>query len=141
MSKEAMKLALEHAKRDERHASHAETRYWCHMYRDIAEKAVEALAEQPAPVAKPRKQEPVAYAVYHRMGGSKSLHWSEQHSPDGDSNEYQLLPLYTSPQAQPAQRKPLTDEQWQSIADTLGCIITRSQKDAIEATIGIKGDA
>lgn len=42
---------------------------------------------------------------------------------------------------QPAQRKPLTDEQWQSIADTLGCIITRGQKDAIEATIGIKGDA
>ena len=48
MSKEAMKLALEHAKRDERHMNHAETRYWCRMYRDIAEKAIEALAEQPA---------------------------------------------------------------------------------------------
>jgi hypothetical protein len=45
MSKEAMKLALEHAKRDERHLNHAETRYWCRMYRDIAEKAVEALAK------------------------------------------------------------------------------------------------
>ncbi len=43
----------------------------------------------------------------------------------------------------PAQRTwvGLTDEQWQSIADTLGCFITRGQKDAIEATIGIKGDA
>ena len=62
----------------------------------------EALAEQPA------QQEPVAYAVYHRKGGGKSLHWPEQHSPDFDANEYQLVPLYTSP---PAQRKPLTDEQ------------------------------
>lgn len=39
---------------------------------------------------------------------------------------------------QPAQRKPLTDEEWQSIADTLGCFITRGQKDAIEAALGIK---
>lgn len=38
----------------------------------------------------------------------------------------------------PAQRKPLTDEEWQSIADTLGCFITRGQKDAIEAALGIK---
>jgi hypothetical protein len=45
MSKEEIKLALEHAKRDERHLNHAETRYWCRMYRDIAEKAVEALAK------------------------------------------------------------------------------------------------
>ena len=36
------------------------------------------------------------------------------------------------------QRKPLTDEQWQVIADTLDCLITRKQKDAIEAVIGIK---
>lgn len=57
MSKEAMKLALEHAKRDERHMNHAETRYWCRMYRDMAEKAIEALAEQPA------QQEPVAWGV------------------------------------------------------------------------------
>ena len=63
MSKEAMKLALEHAKRDERHLNHAETRYWCRMYRDIAEKAVEALANPdfwegyvPEPV-KPAQQE------------------------------------------------------------------------------------
>jgi hypothetical protein len=35
-------------------------------------------------------------------------------------------------------RKPLSDEQWQVMADTLGCLITRTQKDAIEAVIGIK---
>jgi hypothetical protein len=55
-------------------------------------------AAQPAPV-----QEPVAYAVYHRMGGGKSLHWPEQHSENGDANEYKLFPLYTTlPAAQPA---------------------------------------
>ena len=39
------------------------------------------------------------------------------------------------------QRKPLTDEEWQVIADTLDCLITRKQKDAIEAVIGIKEEA
>jgi hypothetical protein len=53
-------------------------------------------AAQPAPV-----QAPVAYAVYHRMGGGKSLHWPEQHSENGDANEYELVPLYTTPPAQP----------------------------------------
>ena len=52
----------------------------------------------------PAQQEPVAYAVYHRMGGGKSLHWPEQHSDEGDHNEYHLVPLYTSPQ--PAQQEP-----------------------------------
>lgn len=37
---------------------------------------------------------PVGYAVYHRLGGSKTFHWPEQHSPDGDANEYRLVPLY-----------------------------------------------
>lgn len=45
--------------------------------------------------------------------------------------------LYTSPHA----GKPLTDEQWQVIADVLDCFILRHQKDAIEKAIGIKGDA
>ena len=37
--------------------------------------------------------------------------------------------------ATPPQRKPLTDDQWQVIADTLDCFITRSQKDIIEAKL------
>ena len=45
-------------------------------------------------VMEPAQQEPVAYAVYHRMGGGKSLHWPEQHSPDGDASKYQLVPLF-----------------------------------------------
>lgn len=51
-------------------------------------------------LAMAEQQKPVAYAVYHRMGGSKSLHWPEQHSDAGDHNQYQLVPLYTSPPAQ-----------------------------------------
>jgi len=83
MSKEAMKLALEALE-------------WCHGGEPCGTAQAitalrEALAKQPA------QQEPVAYAVYHRKGGGKSLHWPEQHSPDGDANEYQLVPLYTSP--------------------------------------------
>lgn len=88
--------------------------------------AVELLAEQPAPV----QQEPVAYWIPK----------AEQFciaSPSGRPFAKAWEPLYTYPPAS----KPLTDEQWQSISDTLGCIITRGQKDALEATIGIKGDA
>ena len=49
-----------------------------------------------------------------------------------DSNKG--VAFYTAP----PQRKPLTDEQWQVIADTLDCLITRKHKDAIEAAHGIK---
>ncbi len=38
--------------------------------------------------------EPVAYAVYDRRGGSKSIHWAEQHCPDGDADLYEVVPLY-----------------------------------------------
>lgn len=63
---------------------------------------LDCIDQTPLTVAAPQpaQQEPVAYAVYHRMGGSKSLHWLEQHSPDGDASQYQLLPLYTSSQAE-----------------------------------------
>ena len=51
---------------------------------------------------------------------------------DAQNRSYQV-----AKSTQPAQRTwvGLTDEQWQSIADTLGCIITRGQKDAIEAKL------
>ncbi len=38
-------------------------------------------------------QEPVAWAVYDKRGGSKSLHWPEQHSPDGDATMFDAVPL------------------------------------------------
>ena len=100
----------------------------------IEDKAItalrEALAEQPA------QQEPVAYAVYHRMGGSKSLHWHEQHSPDGDANEYQLLPLYASPQAQRTW-VGLTDEQIDSIV-AMSCKKDSSHLDAARVARAIE---
>lgn len=40
---------------------------------------------------------------------------------------------------QPVERKPLTDEQWQRIADLTNSILTRATKDEIERVIGIKG--
>jgi hypothetical protein len=127
MSKEAMKLALEHAKRDERHLNHAETRYWCRMYRDIAEKAVEALAKPdfwegyvPEPVKpaqcapaedgvcealdcsnhKPAQQEPVAWMSPH--GGFLSANYINNFA-SGLDKEIHNIPLYTSPQ--PAQQQ------------------------------------
>ena len=42
-------------------------------------------------------QEPVAWAIYDRRGGSKSLHWPENHSPDGDATKFDAVPLYTAP--------------------------------------------
>lgn len=49
----------------------------------------EALAQTPLPV-----QEPTAWAIYDKRGGSKSLHWPENHSPDGDATIYDAVPLY-----------------------------------------------
>jgi hypothetical protein len=42
-------------------------------------------------------QEPVAWAIYDKRGGSKSLHWPENHSPDGDATKFDAVPLYTTP--------------------------------------------
>jgi hypothetical protein len=50
---EALKMALESHKDNERHNTNAETKYWCEQYRMLCEKILEAL-EQPA-------QEPVAW--------------------------------------------------------------------------------
>ena len=127
MSKEAMKLALEHAKRDERHLNHAETRYWCRMYRDIAEKAVEALAKPdfwegyvPEPVKpaqckypkcsypctdlpdcrdaeQPAQQEPVAWM--NPNGGMLTANYINNFA-SGLDKEIHNIPLYTLPPAQ-----------------------------------------
>lgn len=50
--------------------------------------------------------EPVAWAVYDiKHGGSKTLHWPEQHSPNGDPSQFKAVPLYSAP----PQRKPFDE--------------------------------
>ncbi len=120
----------------------------------------EALAKQPA------QQEPVAwmdgyrniYSLEEKAAGCAEatialVPMANQEKTSGSPiNELQCVcgavwlgeeMVHLPDKRPPAQRTwvGLTDEQWQSIADTLGCFITRGQKDAIEATIGIKGDA
>jgi hypothetical protein len=46
-------------------------------------------------------QEPVAWAVYDKRGGSKSLHWPENHSPNGDATKFDAVPLYATPPKRP----------------------------------------
>jgi hypothetical protein len=52
------------------------------------------------PEAQP-EQEPMAWAVYDKRGGSKSLHWPENHSPNGDATKFDAVPLYTTPPQRP----------------------------------------
>lgn len=60
----------------------------------IVEDHAKALAQQ---------GEPVAWAIYDKRGGSKSIHWAEQHT-DGNAEMYNAVPLYTAaPAPQPAQ--------------------------------------
>jgi hypothetical protein len=63
--------------------------------KDVLKQINELIAENKAlkeALAQPA-QEPVAWAVYDKRGGSKSLHWPEQHSPDGDANMFDAVPL------------------------------------------------
>jgi hypothetical protein len=100
------------------------------------------------------KPEPVAWIEHHKAGDN--LVWDEPSKG---------TPLYTSPQKQPPvidksvarriasqlgwepPRQPLTDEQWQEIANLTGCLrIEKRGRDAImrifdEAAYGIKGEA
>jgi len=101
---EALKLALEALKEISRHATTPWEDEWCGELADETLTAINALA-QPA-------QEPVAWAVYDKRGGSKSLHWPEQHSPDGDANMFDAVPLVP--------QRPLidlTDADWKEIED------------------------
>ena len=91
---------------------------------------IECLFEQPA-----QQQEPVAYSYTSRITGAQGF----SHHPMPrfiDAESWDIKPLYTTP----PQRKPLTDEQLQEIADKCR-LYPRDFARAIEAAHGIKGDA
>ena len=119
MTKEALKLALEALKQIDEAMPFPVAK--------LAQAIIKEVLAQP-------EQEPVAWQF---MKGSNF----RKHRPDdfddlaSDGLPY-WKPLYTTP----PQRKPLTDEQWQVIADTLDCIITRSQKDIIDAKLKENSD-
>jgi hypothetical protein len=72
-------------------------------------------------------QEPVAWAVYYKGGGSKSLHWPNQHSPDGDATMFDAVPLVpqrpwvglTDEQREECTQSPFTEDNYEDIEDKL----------------------
>jgi len=105
MKDEALKLALEDAKRNERHHTAAETRYWLNQYKLIAEQAVNAIKQTfQAPV-----QEPVAWTV-----SGKITDWSKDFS--AYQTKHYTRPVYTPPAAQ-RQWVGLTDEEVGDLSD------------------------
>ena len=57
------------------------------------------LEEANAKYAEQTEQEPVAWAVYNvQYGGSRTLHWNDEHDENGDASKFKAVPLYTAPQ-------------------------------------------
>lgn len=77
MTQEALKLALEDYKKNERHNTVAETRYWCNQYKLLAE---QALAQPSDSVEKPIDFELAYGGIYkdQRAALAKSLAQPEQ---------------------------------------------------------------
>ena len=137
--KEALKLALEALER-------ISDRFDLESVAQDATTAITAIKEA---LAQP-EQGPVAWM--HVMDNTEGIKANgtglvsitqKQKHPFGKagvdfSKSYPVIstPLYTSPQPRPW--VGLTDEQWQVVADTLNCTITRSQKDIIETALGIE---
>jgi len=67
---------------------------------DIVE-AIYHVLDANIPTAAQPAQEPVAWAIYDKRGGSKSLHWPENHSPNGDATRFDAVPLYATPPQRP----------------------------------------
>ncbi len=86
---EALKLALEWAE------THGEA-----VFAGGGISAVTGMNEWAAAVkevlAQP-EQEPVAWAIYDKRGGSKLLFWPENHLFDGDATRFYAVPLYAAP--------------------------------------------
>ena len=69
-------------------------------------------AAAPAPQA--QQGEPVAWAIYDKRGGSKSIHWAEQHT-DGNAEMYNAVPLYKAAPAPQAQHSQYGSEDLQAL--------------------------
>lgn len=83
---------LEALKRDERHRTVAETRYWCEQYRLFAERAVAAMAcERDA-------QEPVAWLHIQGNYEEASMRQLDEYEI---SRGWEQVPLYKEPPAAP----------------------------------------
>lgn len=110
MNIDTLKRVLAEAKRDERHRTNAETRYWCDQYKQIATEALNALAKQ--------EQEPVAWMFQHEETGrimfveAQQLEWGFE---KGNPRLKKIGPVYTTP----PERKPLTDEQSEALIEDL----------------------
>ena len=102
--------------------------------------AIEALERGTPPAG---AGEPVAWYEYARKKPSlRRLVFERTSRKDLRTAGWVAEPLYATPQPTHAQAGvvPLTDEQWQRIADlTGGRILTQAVKDEIERVIGIKG--
>lgn len=103
-----------------------------HVSQELVDKAM-ALPGAPQPA---HSGEPVAELSVDRFTTQlKALPASHDVRPYGTHKLY-TTPLPTQAQAGAV---PLTDEQWQRIADLTDSILTRATKDEIERVIGIKG--
>ena len=104
MTQEALKLALEAHKKNERHNTVAETRYWCDQYKLLAEQAL----------AQP-EQEPVAWVdpatLYQLKIGLEGVHLVYE------TEMVNSLPLYDKPQRTWV---GLTDEEYAELAEEFG---------------------
>ena len=128
---EALRMALKKAfDLGKRYWSWADSEYSSHWKKaDVAKEQFDQLIDDTIRevLAQP-EQEPVAWITKNGKG------WLRWHRPEDNEKNKDSIPLYTTP----PHRKPLSDEQWQVMADTLHCCIARSQKDTIEAALGIK---
>jgi hypothetical protein len=160
MTKDELKLALKHAKRDERHLSNAETRYWCDQYKLLATQAIEDLAQQ----ALDRKAENARelgldYEPEKTVCPFCTSEWvtAEQHDRNVDRLEQEpccyggiahdchagkgcRIAERMKAAQKPPQRKPLTEQEIGAILEDINAFGTRlyTFARAIEAAHGIK---